>query len=95
MDRRDAFEKSWAARHRVSIDEIREHRFETEDGYDLPLLGTNYRTWCAAIESVVVELPEERIARGYGEQVADALGFNDGLSYSRTAIEAAGIKVAP
>jgi len=57
MDRRDAFEKSWAARHRVSIDEIREHRFETEDGYDLPGLAAHYRTWCAAIESVVVELP--------------------------------------
>lgn len=48
MDRRDAFEKSWAARHRVSIEEIREHRFETEDGYDLPALAAHYRTWCSS-----------------------------------------------
>lgn len=58
MDRRDAFEQSWATRHRVSVEEIREHRFQTEDGYDLPLLATNYRTWCAAIDSIEVVLPE-------------------------------------
>jgi len=57
MDRRDAFEQSWALRHRVSVEEIREHRFQTEDGYDLPLLATNYRTWCAAIDSQVIALP--------------------------------------
>lgn len=57
MDRRDAFEQSWATRHRVSVEAIREHRFQTEDGYDLPLLGTNYRTWCAAIDSMYIALP--------------------------------------
>ena len=57
MDRRYAFEQSWALRHRVSVEEIREHRFQTENGYDLPLLATNYRTWCAAIDSMCIALP--------------------------------------
>lgn len=63
--------------------------------YELPGLEGAWWGWQASREAVVVELPEERVARGYGEQVADALGFNDGLSYCREAIEAQGLKVSP
>ena len=48
--------------------------------------------WQASRECLVVELPEPRAARGYGEQVADALGFNEGINYCEEAIHAAGVK---
>lgn len=51
-----------------------------------------FQAWNAALDSVCVTVPQDRIARGYGEQVADALGFNDGVSYCVQAIEAAGIR---
>lgn len=51
-----------------------------------------YQAWKSSREALVIEMQEERKARGYGEQVADALGFNDGISYCREAIEAAGVK---
>ena len=48
--------------------------------------------WQASRECLVIELPEPRVARGYGEQVAEALGFNDGINYCEEAIHAAGVK---
>lgn len=51
-----------------------------------------WKAWKASRECLVIELPEPRVARGYGEQVAEALGFNDGISYCEEAIHAAGVK---
>lgn len=51
-----------------------------------------FLTWQASRECLVIELPKPRVARGYGEQVADALGFNDGINYCEEAIHAAGVK---
>ena len=48
--------------------------------------------WQASRECLVIELPEPRVARGYGEQVAEALGFNDGINYCEEAIHTAGVK---
>lgn len=48
--------------------------------------------WKASRECLVIELPEPRAARGYGEQVAEALGFNDAINYCEEAIHAAGAK---
>lgn len=48
--------------------------------------------WKASRECLVIELPEPRAARGYGEQVADALGFNDGINYCEEAIHAVGVQ---
>lgn len=53
---------------------------------------TAWAAWQASRECLVIELPEPRAARGYGEQVADALGFNDGINYCEEAIHAAGVK---
>lgn len=92
MDRRDAFEQSWALRHRVSVEEIREHRFQTEDGYDLPLLATNYRTWCAAIDSIEVVLPAPRPESWHSPRTRDA--YNLALDECDLGLKAAGIKVA-
>lgn len=51
-----------------------------------------FDAWKASPECLVIELPKPRVARGYGEQVADALGFNDGINYCEEAIHAAGVK---
>lgn len=61
--------------------------------YECPRTLLAFEAWQASREALVIELPEERVARGYGEQVADALGFNDGVEYCREAIEAAGVRV--
>ena len=53
---------------------------------------TAWAAWQASRECLVIELPEPRVARGYREQVADALGFNDGINYCEEAIHAAGVK---
>lgn len=61
--------------------------------YECPRTLLALEAWQASRAAIEVELPEERVARGYGEQVADSLGFNDGVSYCREAIESLGLKV--
>lgn len=60
--------------------------------YKNPVMQRSWESWQASRECLVIELPEPRAARGYGEQVADALGFNDGINYCEEAIHAAGVK---
>lgn len=60
--------------------------------YDEDDTEAAWDAWQASRECLVVELPEPRAARGYGEQVADALGFNEGINYCEEAIHAAGVK---
>lgn len=62
------------------------------NGYRSVSTKSAWWSWQASRECLVVELPEPRVARGYGEQVADALGFNDGINYCEEAIHAAGVK---
>ena len=67
-------------------------RTYTDLRYDEDDTEAAWDAWQASRERLVVELPEPRVARGYGEQVADALGFNDGINYCEEAIHAAGVK---
>ena len=67
-------------------------RTYTDLRYDEDDTEDAWYTWQASRECLVVELPEPRAARGYGEQVADALGFNEGINYCEEAIHAAGVK---
>lgn len=62
------------------------------NGYRSVSTKSAWWAWQASRECLVIELPEPRVARGYGEQVADALGFNDGINYCEEAIHAAGVK---
>lgn len=57
-----------------------------------PTVQLSWETWQASRECLVIELPKPRVARGYGEQVAEALGFNDGINYCEESIHAAGVK---
>lgn len=59
---------------------------------EIRIHNDRFLVWQASRECLVIELPEPRVARGYGEQVADALGFNDGINYCEEAIHAAGVK---
>lgn len=93
MSRRQKFEQAYAEAHGMPVETFETYRMG--DTYRLPGIAKCWRFWNMALDSVVVELPDDKIARGYGEQVADALGFNDGVSYCREAIEAAGLRVAP
>ena len=58
-------------------------------------VAERWEMYNAALDSVCVELPEEKVVRGYSEKIADAMGFNDALEYCREAIERAGLKVKP
>lgn len=62
------------------------------NGYSSVGTKSAWWAWKASRECLVIDLPEPRVARGYGEQVADALGFNDGINYCEEAIHAAGVK---
>ena len=72
----------------IMWDESGEPEFSTGMG----LTQMKWEAWQASRETLVIELPKPRVARGYGEQVADALGFNDGINYCEEAIHAAGVK---
>lgn len=77
----------------VTVKEVADCRKGEE--YTVNILSSAWWAWQASRAAIEVELPKERVARGYGEQVADALGFNDGVSYCRDAIESIGLKVKP
>lgn len=63
-----------------------------KEGYLSCELHAAWLSWQASREIMVIELPEPRVARGYGAQVADALGFNDAINYCEEAIRSAGVK---
>lgn len=75
--------KGWEDRHLKQRD---------DGGYEDWGVHPIWLSWQASRECLVIELPEPRVARGYGEQVAEALGFNDAINYCEEAIHAAGVK---
>lgn len=60
MNRMQSFEQSWAARHGVPVESMVQYRFESREGYRLPDMAAHYRTYCDALDSVVVEVPSLR-----------------------------------
>lgn len=87
---REEFESAMSLETGLSIE-----LFELDRNGDSYLsTGPKYawKAWQASRECLVIELPKPRVARGYGEQVADALGFNEGINYCEEAIHAAGVK---
>lgn len=90
------------------MSDLMREEFERTNGRDHrrnPPKGNNYidpmaqedwdsfqKGWKQSRECLVIKLPQTMVARGYGEQVAEALGFNDGINYCEEAIHAAGVK---
>jgi len=83
---REAFEANYASSHDLPLETFSQYRMG--DTYRLPGIASHYRTFIAAIESVVVELP----APDYSyDNFGGLLAKEDVIK----AIEAAGLKVAP
>ena len=94
---REAFERSYASSHDLPLETFSQYRMG--DTYRIPGIASHWRTWCAALESVVVELP---YVNGYpaNEATSDQDYYLDEAKADmrhqcRMAIEAAGLKVAP
>lgn len=58
MSRQQAFEAIYAKQHDVPAESLVQYRFESKEGYSLPMIASHYRTYCDALDSIVVELPE-------------------------------------
>jgi hypothetical protein len=101
---REAFEANYASSHDLPLETFSQYRMG--DTYRLPAIASHYRTWCAALESVVVELPNPEMPEDYEVFEKDdpeeyaRLEARCGAQYAaifkcKKAIEAAGLKVAP
>lgn len=89
MNRRDSFEAAYAASHDLPIETFSQYRMG--DTYRLPGIASHWRTWCAALDSVVIELPKK--TDGPAISLEDD-NFNWAIDECREAIEAAGLKVS-
>lgn len=81
MNRREGFERWWADRNDVPVDTMEQYRCDDERQYRLPEMARKYRVWCAALDSVIVQVPD---LINCGEDMGCAFV---------AAIEAAGVKV--
>lgn len=88
-DRQFAFEKSWAERHGIPAESLAQYRHKTEEGYNLPDISKNFRTWCCAQADVVISLPPMNPAAG---RLVNTLAKSMHAQYVK-AIEAAGVQV--
>lgn len=98
-ERQLGFEINWADRHGVPAESLAQYRHESREGYRLPDMATNFRTWCAAcawLEAqsapVVVKLPPMHQGAGIGGRLVSTLAKSMHAEYVK-AIEAAGAKV--
>lgn len=80
---REAFEANYASSHDLPLETFSQYRMG--DTYRLPGIASHYRTWCAALESVVVALPDYLDTDKLGFPAYDAAVVDK-------AIDAAGIK---
>lgn len=89
MNRRDSFEAAYAASHDLPIETFSQYRMG--DTYRLPGIASHWRTWCAALDSVFIELPE--LIDNPAPYACYEGGWNDMREEAKDAIEAAGLKV--
>jgi len=85
--RMSQFEAVYAELHDVIPDVVKMHRFNTEDSYSLPGLAHDYRLFCAALDSVVVELPSDTCLRVHSYTAYELKDF------CVRAIKSAGVRV--
>ena len=57
MSRQQAFEAIYAKQHDVPAESLVQYRFESKEGYSLPMIASHYRTYCDTLDSIVVEWP--------------------------------------
>lgn len=65
-ERMTAFETSWSERHDLPLETLAQYRNAAQDGYRLPGIAKNYRTWCAAMDSLGLQIPaDDLVIIGY------------------------------
>lgn len=72
MNRMEAFEADWAERHDMPVETFAQYRHADGSGYRLPGLSKNYRTWCNALDSVVIDLSAAEVTVHDGGAYLDA-----------------------
>lgn len=96
--RQVAFEANWAERHSVPPESLVQYRHRDQEGYNLPDMAKNFRSFCAALEwaaklnqenPVIVHLPPMNPQAG---RLVTTLAKSMHNAYVK-AIEAAGAKV--
>ena len=87
MSLQQAFEAIYAKQHDVPAESLVQYRHKSKDGYNLPGIASHYRTYCDALDSIVVELPSSL-------SFLDGLNrdFNEALKLCKAALTAAGVK---
>lgn len=95
MNRQQAFEAIYAKQHDVPAESLVQYRHKSKEGYNLPGIASHYRTYCDALDSIVVELPN-RFDEKYQDYYDDVEGgcFNEGryITDVHAALTAAGVK---
>ena len=92
MNRQKAFEAIYAKQHDVPAESLVQYRFESKEGYSLPMIASHYRTYCQALDSIVVTLPKS--IEAYGSQGHHASDPDEALILEdvHAALTAAGVK---
>ena len=87
MSLQQAFEAIYAKQYDVPAESLVQYRHKSKDGYNLPGIASHYRTYCDALDSIVVELPSSL-------SFLDGLNrdFNEALKLCKAALTAAGVK---
>ena len=85
---REKFEK-WAITEFINIT-----KYGSTGVYCYPDAHLAWQAWCAAIESVVVELPKEAPDDPYADQLESGLnaGYNEAIRDFKHSIDKAGIR---
>ena len=95
MSRQQDFEAIYAKQHDVPAESLVQYRHKSKEGYSLPGIASHYRTYCEALDSIVVELPD-RFDEKYQDYYDDVEGgfFNEGryITDVHAALTAAGVK---
>lgn len=88
MNRQQAFEAIYAKQHDVPAESLVQYRFESKDGYSLPMIASHYRTYCEALDSIVVTMPKTKDFYGNSSELVD--GYD--VIEIEDALTAAGVK---
>lgn len=66
-ERMTSFEQSWSERHDLPVETLAQYRNAAQDGYRLPGIAKNYRTWCSALDHLAQSMVsvEELVVLGY------------------------------
>lgn len=62
MTIQERFEAYWADVHSLPADTLVQYRFVGQDGYRLPGMASHYRTFCAALQSLVQPQQTEEVS---------------------------------